>query len=48
MHRVWAGGDIVIGAATVIPAMGAGRQAAGGAFFIVWRTHKTLIHHYVE
>jgi glutamate synthase (NADPH/NADH) small chain len=25
---VWAGGDIVIGAATVILAMGAGRQAA--------------------
>ena len=26
--RVWAGGDIVTGAATVILAMGAGRQAA--------------------
>ena len=26
--RVWAGGDIVTGAATVILAMGAGKQAA--------------------
>ncbi|NLV75256.1 MAG: NADPH-dependent glutamate synthase [Chloroflexi bacterium] len=29
MERVWAGGDIVTGAATVISAMGAGRIAAG-------------------
>jgi len=29
MERVWAGGDIVTGAATVISAMGAGRVAAG-------------------
>ena len=28
MRGVWAGGDIVTGAATVILAMGAGRQAA--------------------
>ena len=28
MERVWAGGDIVTGAATVISAMGAGRVAA--------------------
>ena len=28
MERVWAGGDIVTGAATVISAMGAGRIAA--------------------
>ena len=28
MERVWAGGDIVTGAATVILAMGAGRVAA--------------------
>jgi glutamate synthase (NADPH/NADH) small chain len=28
MDRVWAGGDIVTGAATVILAMGAGRKAA--------------------
>jgi glutamate synthase (NADPH/NADH) small chain len=28
MERVWAGGDIVTGAATVISAMGAGKQAA--------------------
>jgi glutamate synthase (NADPH) small chain len=28
MARVWAGGDIVTGAATVISAMGAGRVAA--------------------
>jgi len=28
MSRVWAGGDIVTGAATVISAMGAGRIAA--------------------
>jgi glutamate synthase (NADPH) small chain len=27
-ERVWAGGDVVTGAATVISAMGAGRQAA--------------------
>jgi glutamate synthase (NADPH/NADH) small chain len=27
-HRVWAGGDIVTGAATVISAMGAGKRAA--------------------
>jgi glutamate synthase (NADPH/NADH) small chain len=27
-HGVWAGGDIVTGAATVILAMGAGRKAA--------------------
>jgi glutamate synthase (NADPH/NADH) small chain len=27
-HRVWAGGDVVTGAATVISAMGAGKQAA--------------------
>jgi glutamate synthase (NADPH/NADH) small chain len=29
MLGVWAGGDIVTGAATVIQAMGAGRRAAG-------------------
>jgi glutamate synthase (NADPH/NADH) small chain len=28
MERVWAGGDIVTGAATVISAMGAGKLAA--------------------
>lgn len=28
MERVWAGGDVVTGAATVILAMGAGRKAA--------------------
>ena len=28
MTRVWAGGDIVLGAATVILAMGEGRKAA--------------------
>jgi glutamate synthase (NADPH/NADH) small chain len=28
MEQVWAGGDIVTGAATVIEAMGAGRIAA--------------------
>ena len=28
MERVWAGGDIVTGAATVISAMGAGKRAA--------------------
>jgi glutamate synthase (NADPH/NADH) small chain len=28
LERVWAGGDIVTGAATVISAMGAGRVAA--------------------
>jgi glutamate synthase (NADPH/NADH) small chain len=28
MDRVWAGGDVVSGAATVINAMGAGRKAA--------------------
>jgi glutamate synthase (NADPH/NADH) small chain len=28
IHNVWAGGDIVTGAATVISAMGAGRIAA--------------------
>ncbi len=28
MDRVWAGGDVVTGAATVILAMGAGRKAA--------------------
>ena len=28
MKGVWAGGDIVLGAATVIKAMGAGRAAA--------------------
>ena len=27
-HAVWAGGDIVLGAATVILAMGAGKNAA--------------------
>jgi glutamate synthase (NADPH/NADH) small chain len=27
-RRVWAGGDVVTGAATVISAMGAGRRAA--------------------
>ena len=27
-ERVWAGGDVVTGAATVILAMGAGRKAA--------------------
>jgi glutamate synthase (NADPH/NADH) small chain len=27
-ERVWAGGDVVTGAATVISAMGAGRRAA--------------------
>ena len=27
-HRIWAGGDVVTGAATVISAMGAGRKAA--------------------
>jgi len=28
MPRVWAGGDVVTGAATVISAMGAGKRAA--------------------
>ena len=28
LDRVWAGGDVVSGAATVISAMGAGRRAA--------------------
>jgi glutamate synthase (NADPH/NADH) small chain len=28
MARVWAGGDVVTGAATVISAMGAGKAAA--------------------
>ena len=28
--KVWAGGDIVLGAATVILAMGEGRKAAAG------------------
>jgi glutamate synthase (NADPH) small chain len=28
MHKIWAGGDVVTGAATVILAMGAGRKAA--------------------
>jgi glutamate synthase (NADPH/NADH) small chain len=34
---VWAGGDIVTGAATVILAMGAGRQAANSMHqFLTW------------
>jgi len=28
MPRVWAGGDVVTGAATVVSAMGAGKRAA--------------------
>ena len=28
MPRIWAGGDVVTGAATVVSAMGAGKQAA--------------------
>ena len=28
MRKVWAGGDVVTGAATVISAMGAGKRAA--------------------
>jgi len=28
MPRVWAGGDVVTGAATVVSAMGAGKQSA--------------------
>jgi glutamate synthase (NADPH/NADH) small chain len=29
MARVWAGGDVVTGAATVVSAMGAGKRSAG-------------------
>jgi len=35
--RVWAGGDIVTGAATVILAMGAGRKAADSIHkYLTW------------
>jgi glutamate synthase (NADPH) small chain len=36
-ERVWAGGDVVTGAATVISAMGAGRKAARSMHESLWR-----------
>lgn len=39
---VWAGGDIVTGAATVIEAMGAGRLAARSIHEYIIKKHATL------